>query len=122
MNWFQKVKRIFIADTMNDMDNNPQADQVEAHEAASQPQYLSDAAFVKLIKCLEDTHENACSCQEAYELLDEYVELVATDEQAAQLMPLVKNHMDICPDCHQEFEILLDILKSEYLPPDVTKP
>jgi hypothetical protein len=77
--------------------------------------YLDDAALVKLMHCLETTMENACSCAEAFAILDEYTELVASDEQAQQLMPLVKNHMDICADCREEFEALLTILQSEKL-------
>ena len=68
--------------------------------------------LVDLMHRLETTLDNAYSCEEAFALLDEYVELVANTEEAERVMPLVKNHLDLCPDCHDEFEILLHILKT----------
>ena len=73
---------------------------------------LNQQTLVDLMHRLEKTMENAYSCDEVFALLDEYVELVANDEEAKRLMPLVENHLDICPDCKDEFEILLHILKT----------
>lgn len=68
--------------------------------------------LVDLMHRLETTLDNAYSCEEAFALLDEYVELVANTAEAERVMPLVKNHLDLCPDCRDEFEILLHILKT----------
>lgn len=68
--------------------------------------------LVDLMRRLENTLDNAYSCEEAFALLDEYVEMIASDEEAKRLMPLVQNHLDMCPDCRDEFEILLHILKT----------
>ena len=73
---------------------------------------LDQKAMVHLMKRLEMTMENAYSCEEAYALLDEYVEMVASNQEAKKLMPLVKNHLDMCPDCRDEFEILLHVLQT----------
>lgn len=74
---------------------------------------LTPEAVVNLMQQLEATNEGQYSCAESYALLDEYVEHVASNEEAERIMPLVKAHLDACPDCHQEFEILLDILKGD---------
>ena len=73
---------------------------------------LTQDHLVGLMHRLETTLENAYSCDEAFALLDEYVELVANKEEAERLMPLVKNHLDLCPDCRDEFEILLHVLQT----------
>ena len=73
---------------------------------------MNQQHLVDLMHRLEKTMEGAYSCEEAYALLDEYVELVADDEEAKRLMPLVKNHLDMCPDCRDEFELLLHVLKT----------
>ncbi len=73
---------------------------------------MTKDALINLMHRLEKTMEEAYSCEEAFALLDEYVELVANDEEASKLMPLVKNHIDMCPDCRDKFEILLRILKT----------
>jgi hypothetical protein len=73
---------------------------------------LTQELLVELMQRLEQTTENAYCCDEVFALLDEYVELVADDEAAKQLMPLVKNHLDMCPDCRDEYEVLLHVLKT----------
>jgi hypothetical protein len=73
---------------------------------------INQQNLVDLMQRLEKTMEDAYSCEEAFALLDEYVELVADDEEARRLMPLVQNHLDMCPDCRDEFEILLHVLKT----------
>lgn len=85
----------------------------QSAEYALPEKNITNEALVDLMHRLEKTMEGSYSCEEAFALLDEYVELVADDEEAAKLMPLVKNHIDMCPDCSESFEMLLHILKSE---------
>lgn len=74
---------------------------------------LNEEAIVELMQQLKQTQEGQFSCADSYALLDEYVDLIADNEQAELLMPFVKAHIEACPDCHQEFEILLEILQSD---------
>ncbi len=85
------------------------------NSSANQPgggTVMTQDHLVDLMHRLETTLDNAYSCEEAFALLDEYVELVTNTEEAERVMPLVKNHLDLCPDCRDEFEILLHILKT----------
>lgn len=67
-----------------------------------------------LMRMLEMTQQEAYSCEETFALLDEYVEAVIRNEANGDVvMPLVKYHLDACPDCYQKFEILLRILETE---------
>ena len=67
---------------------------------------------VKLMHLIENTQENEYSCEETFDLLDEFVELVADDsDEAAAIMPLVQQHIDHCSDCHERYEILMQILQ-----------
>ncbi len=79
------------------------------HELAA----LNADIVKKLIEMLDHPHEGICSCEETFALLDEYVELIADNEKAAQLMPYVKKHLDKCPDCHNVYATLLHIIQSE---------
>ena len=68
-----------------------------------------------LMHILAHTEEDEYSCAETFALLDEYVETAVKNEaDAALVMPLVKHHLDVCPDCHKEFEALLRILETDY--------
>jgi predicted anti-sigma-YlaC factor YlaD len=61
---------------------------------------------------LQATQPNELSCDEVYELLDQYAEIIARGEDAAQLMPLIKHHLDMCEDCREEYRALLRILEA----------
>ena len=60
---------------------------------------------------LQETKPGEFTCEETLELLDEYVELVVDEAEAAQVMPLVKEHLEHCPDCRERYETLLVILQ-----------
>ncbi|NKQ34138.1 MAG: hypothetical protein HF973_00810 [Chloroflexi bacterium] len=98
---------------MNDKNREAKLNSNMPEESAGQCSTLNQAALLDLLHRLENVQENAYSCEETFDLLDEYVELVVTDEEAAALMPLVKNHLDMCPDCRERYEILLRILEAE---------
>jgi hypothetical protein len=83
-------------------------------EPLSGESFVVDEQFVRrLMQRLEETRENEYSCEETFALLDEYVELANSREEAAVLMPLVQHHIDACPDCRERFEVLLRILQTE---------
>jgi hypothetical protein len=50
------------------------------------------------------------SCPEVVRILDEYAEKVLAGEDVSECMPLVKQHLEICPDCCAECDALLRIL------------
>lgn len=70
------------------------------------------AEVQKLIQMVENTQEVEFSCEDVYLILDQYTELVYHGENPAELMPLVEHHIEICPDCREEFEALLRILEA----------
>jgi hypothetical protein len=70
------------------------------------------AEFQKLIQMVEKTQEIELPCDDVYQILDQYTELVYQGENAQELMPLVEHHIEICPDCREEFEALLRILQA----------
>jgi hypothetical protein len=72
---------------------------------------LSDEVIVGFLRILEDVREEDASCEEIYDCLDEYVEKQVHSKDAAKLMPLVREHLDICSECCEEYEALLDVLE-----------
>ncbi len=67
----------------------------------------------KLLSALEKTREDEVDCEAVFNELDVYAEIVARGEDPGELLPLVKQHLEICRCCHQEFEALIQILESE---------
>jgi hypothetical protein len=63
-----------------------------------------------LLKMINRTQVIELSCDEVHKLLDQYAELVIRGEDVASLLPLVHKHLDLCPDCSEEYEALLQIM------------
>lgn len=66
-----------------------------------------------LMRSVERTLERELACQEVYQLVGQYAEMAAAGEPAEKLMPLVAQHMEMCPDCREEYEALLQVLKAQ---------
>ena len=74
-------------------------------------QDLSNEAVLKFLHVLESVREEESSCDEVYAKIDEYVEKEVDQKDAARLMPLIREHLDMCSECCEEYEALLDILE-----------
>jgi len=56
------------------------------------------------------TRDQEIGCDEAYAFLDAYADHISRGADAATLMPLVHHHLEMCPDCREEFDALLAAL------------
>ena len=77
----------------------------------SPQEQLPNEAVLGFLRLLEETQDEEMSCDEIYEKLDEYVEQEVNKKDAARLMPLIREHLDLCPDCCEEYEVLLDVIE-----------
>ena len=73
---------------------------------------LQDEVIVKFLRILEGVRAEEMSCDEMFIRLDEFVEAEVQSKDAEKLMPLVREHLDMCPDCDEEYEALLTVLKN----------
>ena len=73
---------------------------------------LQDQVIVRFLKVLDRVREEEMSCKEMYEQLDEFVEHEVNTHEAATLMPLIQEHLDMCPECCDEYEALLTVLEN----------
>lgn len=53
------------------------------------------------------------SCEECFELLDEYVELELKGADADARVPGMRTHLDGCPACREEHESLRALVAGE---------
>lgn len=67
----------------------------------------------KLLRMLSLTRERELTCSEAQELMDSYVELELAGENPQIILPEVAQHLRICPECREEHDALLKILKMD---------
>ncbi|MBX7125678.1 MAG: hypothetical protein K1X47_08305 [Cyclobacteriaceae bacterium] len=64
----------------------------------------------KMMAMLSQTRDVELTCDEVFAMLDEFTELAAQGEDVRQLMPLVQQHLDTCPDCRDEYKVLESIV------------
>jgi hypothetical protein len=72
---------------------------------------LPDNGIQGFLRVLESVRVQDMPCSEVFARLDEYVEKELSGQEAAKLMPLLREHFDICPDCCEEYKTLLIALE-----------
>ncbi len=75
-------------------------------------QKLEDEVVLKFLSILEKAREDDLSCSEMYARLDEFVETEVQTKDADKITPLIREHLDMCPDCCEEYEALLAVLEN----------
>jgi anti-sigma factor RsiW len=50
------------------------------------------------------------TCEECFELLDQYVDLEVTGEDADTRLPGMRAHLDGCPACREDHESLRELV------------
>jgi hypothetical protein len=79
--------------------------------ATSEQGKKNNPAWQTLLKSVLETEEIEIDCQECYELLDSYAELLLTSAEPAQIMPAVEQHLKQCNCCLHELEALMIMLQ-----------
>ena len=57
--------------------------------------------------------ETEIFCDECFEKIDEYVELELRGDAADAVIPGMRAHLEGCPACHEEYESLRELVRSE---------
>ena len=83
-------------------------------------QELSDEVVRDFLQVLERVRVEEMPCSHVFELLDQYVDSEVRGEAAARLMPLLREHFDLCHNCCEEYEALLSALEESAGPPATT--
>ena len=53
-------------------------------------------------------------CDECFEKIDEYVDLELIGAAADEAIPGMRAHLEGCPACHEEYESLRELARSEH--------
>lgn len=66
----------------------------------------------KMVRMVATTLPEEIGCEECFEQLDRFAELVLAGKPAGEAMPLVRVHLERCGDCREEFEALMTMLRN----------
>jgi hypothetical protein len=65
--------------------------------------------FANWLKNIYETREQEISCTECFDLVSRFVELEIAGEDAVARMPELKQHLNQCRACRDEYETLRDL-------------
>ena len=66
----------------------------------------------QMVRGIVTTRGHELGCDECFEQVDRFAEMVLANRDAALAMPLVQEHLNRCNGCQEEFEALLDALRA----------
>lgn len=69
--------------------------------------------FESWLQNIYHTQDEEISCTECFDLVSQFVELELSGEDSAVKMPQVKQHLNQCPACREEYETLRDLRRFE---------
>jgi len=72
---------------------------------------MSKSLWKELLKSAFETEEIELTCEECFEGLDEYVELLLEGMDPAEVMPLLKQHLNQCNCCTEEIKAMMVMLQ-----------
>jgi hypothetical protein len=69
--------------------------------------------FESWLRNIYETQEEEISCTECFDLVSGFVELEISGQDAVARMPKVKQHLNQCKACRDEYETLRDLRQLE---------
>lgn len=70
---------------------------------------MKNDLFERWLQNIYNTQEEEISCSECFEAVSHFVEVELSGADAVAQMPKVKQHLEQCPACRQEYETLRDL-------------
>jgi len=65
------------------------------------------------LRNISETQDEEISCTECFDLVSRFVELEASGGDATTVLPQVRQHVEQCRACRDEYEMLLDLARLE---------
>ncbi|MGH2521771.1 MAG: anti-sigma factor family protein [Anaerolineales bacterium] len=65
------------------------------------------------LRQIEATQDEELSCSECFDQISEYVDLELASQPAPERLPQLRQHLDQCRVCREEYEVLRDLARLE---------
>jgi hypothetical protein len=73
---------------------------------------LESQRLKHLVRGIMTARPDEIGCDECFDQLDRFVDMILEGKSAAEAMPLVQDHLGRCRECREEFEALLAALRA----------
>jgi uncharacterized protein with PIN domain len=75
---------------------------------------LTEAQVGSIVKMLGLTRDREFNCSECLQHVSEFAECQIANQPLDEVLASVEQHLALCPECREEFEALMKILKAGY--------
>jgi hypothetical protein len=66
----------------------------------------------RLLKMIQQTQEVELTCPECLDELDKYTQSILDDTPIEGVLERVREHLEACPCCNGQYELVLETLKA----------
>lgn len=73
---------------------------------------LNKEVLKKILSKLPHTHEDEIGCDDCFDELHTFAEMELEGKSPEEAMPLIKEHLENCGECRQEYQALLEGMKA----------
>lgn len=73
---------------------------------------LTKDLLKNLIQAASMSHKDEIGCDTCFEKLHKFAEMKLAGKSPEEAMPLVEDHLKRCSECREEFEALLEALRT----------
>lgn len=70
---------------------------------------MKNDRFERWLQSIYNTQDEEISCSECFDAVSHFVEVELSGADPVAKMPKVKQHLEQCPACQQEYETLRDL-------------
>ena len=74
---------------------------------------MTQPDFDNLLRRVWETEDDEISCTECFDLVPQYVDLEIAGESADKTVPRLRQHLNQCGVCREEYETLRDLVRLE---------
>lgn len=74
---------------------------------------MEQGRFKNWLRSIYETQDQEISCTECFDLVSRFVDLEIIGEDAAARMPELKQHLNQCRACREEYQALRDLRRLE---------
>ncbi len=74
---------------------------------------MKQSQFDRWVQQIHETQDEEISCSECFDLTSQYVDLEIAGVVAGDKLARVRQHLDQCRACYEEYEVLRDLARQE---------
>ncbi|MBS3751270.1 MAG: hypothetical protein KGY39_07175 [Anaerolineales bacterium] len=73
---------------------------------------INKEVMYKMVRAIASVREEEIGCDDCFEKVDTFVDLELAGKEAGEALPLVKDHLERCQNCREEYEALLTAVRA----------